>query len=71
MKRCIAQYALNLFCITEQGEHIGGGGVKSREMSGKREGCREGFSHFLQCCALKVGRREREKLHELTTGDYS
>lgn len=26
MKRCIAQYALNLFCITEQGEHIGGGG---------------------------------------------
>lgn len=50
-----------------------GGGVKSREMSGKREGCREGFSHFLQCCALKVGRREREreKLHELTTGDYS
>lgn len=42
--RSVAQYALNLFCITEQGEHIGGGGgggggVKSREMSGKREGC--------------------------------
>lgn len=68
MKRCIAQYALNLFCITEQGEHIrkGGGCVKKqcgeyernvweeRRMSG-------GFSHFLQCCALKVGQRERER----------
>lgn len=47
VKRCIAQYALNLFCITEQGEHVrkGGGCVESsaenmREMSGKREGCR-------------------------------
>lgn len=31
VKRCIAQYALNLFCITEQGEHIrkGGGCVKA------------------------------------------
>lgn len=29
-KRCIAQCALNLFCITEQGEHIGKGGGCAR-----------------------------------------
>ena len=61
-KRCIAQYALNLFCITERraGGHEKQGNVwDKRTMSG-------GFSYFLQCCALKVGQREREreKLHD-------
>lgn len=32
-----------------------------------------GFSHFLQCCALKVGQRERERdsMSLAATGDYS
>lgn len=68
VKRCIAQYALNLFCITEQGENIGGG--EGREMSGKREGCR-GDSPIFCSAVLYRWDTEREKLHELSIGDYS